>query len=161
KLRIGFMPRWLDVPVENAMGDVAERAAQALAELGYAVEEFRPRGVELAPNLWWFFFGRIHARVTQAALAGQEDQLHWTGTELLQHAMKESEPTVSEMLENLAARDRMRASLLEQMVTHRVLLLPASGIAAFPHRTRRWPTPKKEIGLFEAMMPLTPFNLFC
>jgi Asp-tRNA(Asn)/Glu-tRNA(Gln) amidotransferase A subunit family amidase len=54
----------------------------------------------------------------------------------------------------------MRASLLEQMETHRVLLLPASGIVAFPHRKRRWQTPRKEIGLFEAMMPLTPFNLF-
>jgi Asp-tRNA(Asn)/Glu-tRNA(Gln) amidotransferase A subunit family amidase len=50
--------------------------------------------------------------------------------------------------------------MLEQMETCRVLLLPASGVAAFPHRTRRWQTPKKEIGLFEAMMPLTPFNLF-
>jgi Asp-tRNA(Asn)/Glu-tRNA(Gln) amidotransferase A subunit family amidase len=41
-----------------------------------------------------------------------------------------------------------------------VLLLPACGVTAFPHRTRRWKTPGKEIGLFEAMMPLTPFNLF-
>lgn len=160
KLRIGLMPGWLNVAVENAMREVVGTAARALAELGYAVDEFRPRGVESAPNLWWFFFGRIHARVTHAALKGKEDQLHWTGTELLQHAMKESEPTVAEILESFAARDRMRASLLEQMETHRVLLLPASGIAAFPHRTRRWQTPKKEIGLFEAMMPLTPFNLF-
>jgi Asp-tRNA(Asn)/Glu-tRNA(Gln) amidotransferase A subunit family amidase len=159
KLRIGFMPGWLDVPIENAMREIVGKAARALAELGYAVDEFRPRGVESAPNLWWFFFGRVHSRVTQAGLNGKEDQLHWTGRELLQHAMKEPEPTVSQVLENFAARDHMRASLLEQMETHRVLLLPASGIAAFPHRTRRWQTPKKEIGLFEAMMPLTPFNL--
>jgi Asp-tRNA(Asn)/Glu-tRNA(Gln) amidotransferase A subunit family amidase len=86
--------------------------------------------------------------------------MHWTGRELLHHAMKESEPTVAEVLHNLSARDRMRASLIGQMETHRVLLLPASGICAFPHRQRRWQTPRKEIGLFEAMMPLTPFNLF-
>jgi Asp-tRNA(Asn)/Glu-tRNA(Gln) amidotransferase A subunit family amidase len=160
KLRVGFMPGWLDVPVESGVRDVLEKARCTTAELGYAVEDFRPQGVATAPNLWWFFFGRIHSRVTQAKLAGKEDQLHWTGTELLDHAMKESEPTVSEVLENFAARDSMRALLLEQMETHRVLLLPVSGIASFPHRTRRWQTPRKEIGLFEAMMPLTPFNLF-
>jgi Asp-tRNA(Asn)/Glu-tRNA(Gln) amidotransferase A subunit family amidase len=160
KLRIGFMPGWLDVPVETAVRQTVSEAAHTLVELGYAVEDFRPCGVEAAPNLWWFFFGRIHSRVTQADLAAKEDQLHWTGRELLRYAMKEPEPTVAEVLQSFAARDRMRASLLDQMETHRVLLLPASGIAAFPHRQRRWQTPKKEIGLFEAMMPLTPFNLF-
>jgi amidase len=160
ELRIGFMTGWLDVPVENAMRETIQKANEAMVCLGYAVDEFRPQGMQSAPNLWWFFFGRIHSRLTQSELAGKEHQLHWTGLELLQHAMKESEPTVAEVLQNLAARDRMRSSLLAQMETHRVLLLPASGIAAFPHRQRRWQTPKKEIGLFEAMMPLTPFNLF-
>lgn len=159
KLRIGFMPGWLDVPVESAVLETVSKAAHTLAELGYAVDDFRPRGLESAPNLWWFFFGRIHSRVTHTELAEKEDRLHWTGRELLQHAMKEPEPTVAEVLQSFAARDRMRASLLDQMQTYRVLLLPASGIAAFPHRKRRWQTPKKEIGLFEAMMPLTPFNL--
>jgi amidase len=160
KLRIGFMPGWLDVPVQPPMRQTVDKAGQVLLDLGYAVEEFRPCGVESAPNLWWFFFGQIHARVTKAALLGKEDQLHWTGTEFLEHALNEPEPTVPAVLKNLAERDRMRVSLLQQMETHRVLLLPASGITAFPHRARRWSTPRKEIGLFEAMMPLTPFNLF-
>jgi amidase len=160
RLRIGVMPGWLDVPVQPAMTVAVERATSTLRDLGYATEEFRPRGVDRAPNLWWFFFGRIHSRVTAANLQGKEDQLHWTGLELLHQAMSEPEPTVEQVLENFAARDRMRIALLEQMETCRVLLLPACGVVAFPHRTRRWQTPKKEIGLFEAMMPLTPFNVF-
>jgi Asp-tRNA(Asn)/Glu-tRNA(Gln) amidotransferase A subunit family amidase len=32
-------------------------------------------------------------------------------------------------------------------------------VTAFPHRTRRWQAGEKEIGLFEAMMPLTFSNL--
>jgi Asp-tRNA(Asn)/Glu-tRNA(Gln) amidotransferase A subunit family amidase len=40
-----------------------------------------------------------------------------------------------------------------------ILLTPACGIAAFRHRERRWPLPGKGIGLFEAMMPATAFNL--
>lgn len=159
-LKIGLMPGWFDVPVESAMSDTANRAGVMLSDLGFAVEEFRPVAVERAPNVWWFFFGQIHSRVTKESLAGKEDRLHWTGTELLERAMSEAEPTVSAVLENFARRDGMRASLLRQMETHRVLLLPACGVSAFPHRTRRFQTPKKEIGLFEAMMPLTPFNLF-
>lgn len=159
ELKIGVMPGWPDVPVEPAIANVVSRAASVLSDLGFAAEEFATRGINRAPNVWWFFFGRIHARVTKAALAGKEDQLHWTGTELLTQALAEPEPDVKEVLEQFAIRDRMRTTLLEQMETHPVLLLPACGVAAFPHRSRRWPTPKKEIGLFEAMMPLTPFNL--
>jgi amidase len=159
ELKIGVMHGWLEVPVEPAMAAAVSRAASVLSDLGFATEEFHPSGLYRAPNVWWFFFGRIHARVTKASLSGKEDQLHWTGAELLAQALAEPEPDVKEVLEQFAIRDRMRTALLEQMETHRVLLLPASGVAAFPHRTRRWPTPKKDIGLFEAMMPLTPFNL--
>jgi amidase len=160
ELKIGVMPGWISVPAETAIATAISHAAALLSDLGFAVEEFHPSGINRAPNVWWFFFGRIHSRVTSAALAGKEDQLHWTGTEMLEQAMAEPEPDVKEVLEQFAVRDRMRTALLEQMETHRVLLLPASGVAAFPHRTRRFQTPKKEIGLFEAMMPLTPFNLF-
>ena len=74
--------------------------------------------------------------------------------------MKQEEPTIPKLIESMALRDKLRSSLLAEMEAHRVLLLPAAGVTAWPHRTRRWPTPKKEIGLFEAMMPLTPLYLF-
>lgn len=160
RLRIGLAPGWLDVPVMTAMTDATAKAATLLSELGFAIEHFRPVDVDRAPNLWWFFFGQIHSRLTKEILREKEDQLHWTGTEFLIRALDEPEPTVETVLNNLAERDRMRAKLLQQMETHRVLLLPACGVTAFPHRTRRWKTPSKEIGLFQAMMPLTPFNLF-
>jgi Asp-tRNA(Asn)/Glu-tRNA(Gln) amidotransferase A subunit family amidase len=40
-----------------------------------------------------------------------------------------------------------------------LLLMPACGIPAFRHRERRWPAAGKEIGLFQAMMTVTPWNL--
>jgi amidase len=159
-LKIGLMPGWYDVPVQAAIGDAVTKAGKTFEQLGYAVEPFRPKGLERAPNLWWFFFGQLFAPLTMANIAGHEDQLHWTGLELLDIARKQEEPTIPKLLENMALRDKLRSSLLAEMETHRVLLLPAAGVTAWPHRTRRWPTPKKEIGLFEAMMPLTPFNLF-
>ena len=60
---------------------------------------------------------------------------------------------------NLAARDAMRAALLRQMEETPLMLWPACGVAAFPHRTRRWPAGGRDIGLFQAMMPVTIFNL--
>ena len=53
----------------------------------------------------------------------------------------------------------MRASLLRQMERYPVLLMPPCGVTAFPHRTRHWKVDDEEIGLFQAMMPATPFNL--
>jgi Asp-tRNA(Asn)/Glu-tRNA(Gln) amidotransferase A subunit family amidase len=37
--------------------------------------------------------------------------------------------------------------------------MPACGITAFEHRARQWKIDGGEIGLFQAMMPATPFNL--
>lgn len=158
--KIGLMRGWFDVPVQPAIVEATNRAASTLAELGFTVEDFRPVGVEDAPEIWWFFFGQIHSRITRDNLRGKEDQLHWTGTELLEKALSEPEPTVRSVLENLKQRDQMRTTLLKQMEQFPVLLLPASGVVAFPHRTRRWRVGTREIGLLEAMAPLTPFNLF-
>ena len=33
------------------------------------------------------------------------------------------------------------------------------GVPAFCHRERKWKTDSRPIGLFEAMMPVTPWNL--
>jgi len=63
------------------------------------------------------------------------------------------------VLNNLAACDRMRAALLNQMEPMPLILAPACGVPAFRHRERHWDTGSKSIGLFEAMMPVTPGNL--
>ena len=77
----------------------------------------------------------------------------------MQQALAEPEPTAKKILQNLAVRDKMRASLLREMEQYPVILMPPCGIAAFRHRQRRFETPVKTIGLFEAMMPATPINL--
>jgi len=153
------MPQFYRVPVEAGVTRAVEKAAACLSQLRFPVEPFQPRGLEGAPNLWWFFFGQLPARVTAKLIAGREDQAHWTGTEFLQQALAEPEPPAHQILENLAARDKMRATLLEEMENYPVILMPACGVAAFRHRERRFQTPAKTIGLFEAMMPATPFNL--
>jgi Asp-tRNA(Asn)/Glu-tRNA(Gln) amidotransferase A subunit family amidase len=130
-----------------------------LGEMGFDVDAFEPRGIERAPNLWSFFFGDLQAMFTRQFIAGREGDTHWTGTEFLELANQRPLPTAKDILDNLAARDHMRASLLAQMHDWPVLLLPVCGVEAFAHRQRRFETDGKPIGLFEAMMPVTPFNL--
>jgi len=158
-LRIGLMERFYDVPVQPAIAETMQRAARVAESLGIPVEPFQPRGLERAPNLWWFFFGQLPARTIQALIAGREKDAHWTGTEFMNKALQEPEPTALKVVENLAIRDKMRASILRQMEEFPILLTPVCGTTAWKHRERRYPTATKEIGLFEAMMPVTWLNL--
>jgi amidase len=158
-VRIGLMRQFYRVPVEAGVARALDKAARCLAELRFPVEPFQPSGLEAAPNLWWFFFGELPARLTADFIRGREDQAHWTGTEFMQQALAEPEPTAKKILENLALRDKMRARLLCEMEQYPVILMPPCGIAAFRHRQRRFETSAKTIGLFEAMMPATPINL--
>lgn len=158
-LRIGVMEQFYGVPVQAGVRSAVVRAAECAKNLGFAVEAFQPRGAERAPNIWWFFFGELPARITKELIAGREDQAHWTGTEFLHKALQEAEPTAKRVIENLAIRDKMRGAILRQMDDFPVLLLPACGVSAFEHRQRRYETDSKPIGLFEAMMPSTVFNL--
>src|SRR5580704_16454875 len=103
-LRVGLMEQFYDVPVQPIMRDAVQRAGMALAGMKIPVEPFRPCGLERAPNLWWFFFGRLPAEAVQKAIAGREQDAHWTSTEFLNAALKEAEPTAQQVVANLAAR---------------------------------------------------------
>jgi len=158
-IRAGVMEQFYKVPVQRAMKQAVRAAAAKLEEIGIPAEPFEPRGLERAPNLWWFFFGQLNAPLIRQMIGDRESEAHWTGIEFMKRAEAEPAPTAMQILENLAARDRMRAAMLRQMEKHPVLLLPACGVAAFRHRERRWQTGDKEIGLFEAMMLATIFNI--
>lgn len=158
-LRIGLMEQFCAVPVQPEIRDAVQKAARALEQIGFPVEPFQPHGLERAPNLWWFFFGQLPAPITKQLIEGREQDAHWTGTEFLHAALREQAPAIEDLVLNLATRDRMRAALLRQMESVPLVLAPACGVPAFRHRERRWPTETKTIGLFEAMMPVTPWNL--
>jgi Asp-tRNA(Asn)/Glu-tRNA(Gln) amidotransferase A subunit family amidase len=159
KMRIGLMEQFYDVPVEPDTRETVRKAAGMLAQIGFQVEPFKPRGIERAPNLWWFFFGQLPALLAKQVFAGREKDAHWTGTEFLHAALDQPAPSAEDVLNKLAARDSMRAALLREMESVSFILSPACGVPAFRHRERRWQTDGKPIGLFEAMMPVTPWNL--
>lgn len=133
RLRIGVWEQFYTVPVEPEVRDAVRRAAALASDLGFTVDGFEPRGLERAPNLWSFLFGQ------------------WVA--------KGSELTAAEALNNLAARDRMRAALLRQMEDVAAVLMPVFGITAFRHGESKWLVEGKEIGLFQAGMPAVVANV--
>jgi Asp-tRNA(Asn)/Glu-tRNA(Gln) amidotransferase A subunit family amidase len=158
-MRVGLMEQFYEVPVEPETREVVRKAALMLETIGFKVEPFKPRGLERAPNLWWFFFGQLPARMTKQLFEGREQDAHWTGTEFLEASLAQPEPSANDVLTNLAVRDRMRAALLREMEDVPLILSPVCGVPAFRHRERKWKTDSRPIGLFEAMMPVTPWNL--
>jgi Asp-tRNA(Asn)/Glu-tRNA(Gln) amidotransferase A subunit family amidase len=158
-IRIGLMERFYGVPAAPACLDAVQSGAALLERCGFAVEPFQPEGLERAPNLWWFFFGRVPAPGLRQMIAGREADVHWTLTEFLDKALSEPPVTAESMLSSFAARDRMRAALLRQMEQYPILLTPACSVAAWRPRERRWPIGGKEVSQFEAMMTVTPANL--
>jgi amidase len=158
-LKVGIMEQFYEVPVQDCMKNAVRKAASALEELKIPADPFMPKGLERAPNLWWFFFGELPAPLTRQIIATNPEDAHWTGTEFVNSIPIDPPITGKKVVENLAARDAMRASLIRQMEDYPVLLLPPCGVPAFRHQERRWETSTKTIGLFQAMMPVTPFNL--
>ena len=158
-IRVGVMEQFLNVPVQPAVRHAVREAARLIGELGCQVDEFRPVGLERAPNVWSFFFSELAVPFTRELLAGRESEAHWTGTEFYDRLKEKPEPTGRQVVENLGLRDAIRRQILEQMADVPVLVMPTCGVSAFPHRERRYRTEGKDIGLFQAMMPLTWVNL--
>ncbi|MGE5647244.1 MAG: amidase [Acidobacteriota bacterium] len=147
-LRVGL----LELPADPAVTKALHKAARTIEGLGFVVEPVAPRSLERAHRLWWFFFGRLAAPFIRQMAAGRERDLHWTGCELIDRALEEPAPRMEEVVENLAARDAMRAALLRRMRDYRVLLAPPCAVTAFPHRDRSF-------DVLAAMSPLTFSNL--
>jgi Asp-tRNA(Asn)/Glu-tRNA(Gln) amidotransferase A subunit family amidase len=158
-LQVGVMEQWLDVPAQAPVRAAVRKAAEILDELQFARRPFRPRGMEEANALWWFFFGELAAPLIRA-LTEEKQEAHWTSTELISTVPRDRQISGIELVDRLARRDRLRTLMIEQMQEYPVLLLPAAGVTAFPHGTREWVTDQGKIELLEAMAPLTPFNLF-
>jgi Asp-tRNA(Asn)/Glu-tRNA(Gln) amidotransferase A subunit family amidase len=72
EMRIGLMEQFYGVPVQPETRETVRNAAAMLAQIGFKVEPFKPRGMERAPNLWWFFFGQLPAPFTKQLIQGRE-----------------------------------------------------------------------------------------
>jgi len=161
-IRLGVWGGFYDVPVRSDIRETVDKAAASAPTAGMEADEFKPRGIERAHELWWFFFGRVPAPLTQTLIAGKEKDAHWSGTELMKRGLADGPVSTIDLLMALASRDRMRAGLLRQMDEEGIsaILMPVCGTVAFPHRARHFEVGAgRQIELLEAMAPVTPWNL--
>ncbi len=159
KIRIALWPQFYRTPIQQECGDSVFRAAEKLEKAGYIVEEYEPSGLERAPYVWAFFFVELAAPFLRDMVKGRREQTHWTGLELMDRVGDAPEPTGKKVVEMLAIRDAMRGNLLNQMETYPVVLTAGAGMTAFPHRSRIYSTPERDIDLFEGTFPLVWANL--
>jgi amidase len=159
ELRLGVWPRFYGVPVDPEISQAVDRTVALAEALGWQVEAFEPRGLERAPNLWATLF-LWPVLAVRKMIEGRAGDCHWTLLESLEAAPPA--PTAEQLLIALAARDRIRASMVRQMESFDALLMPVSSIAAFRHRERQWDLAAddgKPIRLFQAMMPAVVANV--
>ncbi len=152
-IQVGFWPSMFGTPYQGVTPSGMKKVFPLLETLGLPVELFEPIGFEQVPDLWFFFFERVFAPLTQQVFAGRESDAHWTGTELLERALQMPVPSATDVIRNMIERDALRIKLFRQMENFPVLLTPVCSSAAFPHR-------KRPFDLLEMMKPVTVFNLF-
>jgi amidase len=152
--RLGVWEQFGSVPVAPEIRAAVLQAASWFADLGFPVDTFQPGGLDRVPNTWAFLFKWPLTALRQLA-EGREADLHWT----LKEALDPFDPTASQILLNLATRDRLRASFLRQLETRAAVIMPVCGVTAFPHRQRKFAAGESEIGLFQAMMPAVVANV--
>ena len=125
-------------------------AAKLLQDLGHPVELFPPAFFEGAHELWRVLFVDLITPSLRAFLNGRENECSWTGLELMRYAREHVD--IARLAAVLARRDQMRAAFLEWLPPNAVLLAPAFGTNAYPHR-------QPPMDILEAVRPVSPANL--
>ena len=146
-------------PVTPETRDAVERAAKALADQGFTVEQVEITGLEQAPDLWWTFFGVVATTALKPIVEGREDELHPFSKSLMATQEEADAMTYERFLDAWVNRDRVRSKLLAQMEEYRVLLCPTASIAAFRHGERSWTIAGEKVCYPEPFVYSQIFNL--
>ena len=159
RMRIGYFEDDGMTPVTPETRAAVRAAARALEEQGFAVEPFRPEGLEQARELWWVFFGLAGGLMLGPMLAGNDAELSPTLQEFVATVAAEPPLTADRLLNAWVERDQCRSHLLEQMEKFPVLLCPVSAVPAFRHGEGSWSASEKGVSYLNAMRYSQWFNL--
>lgn len=159
RFRIGYFEEDGRVPVTAETHAAVRNAAAALEGQGFAVEPFRPQGLEDARQLWWTLFGPAGNFVLKPTLDGHEREIGPILREFL--GMVEAEPplTLKSFMNALLKRDEVRSRFLAEMESYPVLLCPVCAVPAFHHRERSWTVAGQRVDYLDAMSYTQWFNL--
>ena len=157
RIRVGFFEDDGRTPVSIETRAAVRAAAEAAAKAGFEVEGFRPTGLDRARELWDTFFCEIGLLLLKDPLKGAEVDL----AILKSFLERGARPPLTALGVSTAWADRdiVRADIVAQMRTHRVLICPVAAIPAFHHGERRWTIDGREVGYLDAMTYTQWFNI--
>ena len=157
RIRVGFFEDDGRTPVSIETRAAVRAAAEAAAKAGFEVEGFRPTGLDRARELWDTFFCEIGLLLLKDPLKGAEVDL----AILKSFLERGARPPLTALGVSTAWADRdiVRADIVAQMRTHRVLICPVAAIPAFHHGERRWTVDGREVGYLDAMTYTQWFNI--
>ena len=159
QVKIGFYEDDGVIPVTAETKQAVRNSCKAFEDQGFAVEPFRPEGIESVRELWWMLFGIASVERLQPLLKGKEDQLHSLVRDLLQPPDDPLEASLREFLLAWDTRDMLRSKLLESMREYRALICPVASIPAFRHGERSWAIDGREVTYPKAFSYSQAYNL--
>jgi Asp-tRNA(Asn)/Glu-tRNA(Gln) amidotransferase A subunit family amidase len=157
--KIGFFEDDSRTPVTAETRACVNRAASLLSSAGFAVDPFRPDGLEEARQLWWKFFGTAGGMILGPMLRGHEKELSNILREFFLWTTAEPAHSGDSLLAAWLGRDESREKILLQMRRYPVLLCPTAAIPAFRHGEREWMVEEKTVKYLDAWSYCEWFNL--
>ncbi len=137
-------------PVRPDVAATVRSAAEALAGHGAVVEERRPPGLEEAESIYAALRAADGLADHRALAAGREGEL----TESIRDWFAATPPaTLGEFRALAVRRDQLRARVLEFMADWPLLMLPVSGIPAFPVEARDFVVEGQAVPRFGILAP--------
>jgi Asp-tRNA(Asn)/Glu-tRNA(Gln) amidotransferase A subunit family amidase len=159
KFRIGYFEDDGRTPVTAETSAAVRAAAAALKRAGFAVEPFRPEGLEQARQLWWQFFGIAGGMLLRPMSSGRESDLSPILKQHLSRVAAEPSHTGQTLLDTWIRRDVLRMEIFSQMRGYPILLCPVASIPAFRHGERSWNIDGQTVEYLDAWSYTEWFNL--
>ena len=156
-LRIGFFESDDRAPVTAETRSAVRAAAAAAAAAGCRVEPIAVAGLDRAHELWGVFFADMGRLLLSETLQGAEAELPILKEYARAHPV--APPTIADFIHAWLDRDVLRADVLHQMETHRVLICPVASVPAFRHGEREWTIDGRTVRYLDAMSYTQWFNI--
>jgi Asp-tRNA(Asn)/Glu-tRNA(Gln) amidotransferase A subunit family amidase len=164
RIRIGYFEDDERTPVTAETRAAVRTAADCLQRAGFAVEPFRPDGLELARQLWWKIFGTAGGMVLGPMMRSpmmriDDAQISPLLRQFSSWVAAEASHTGESLLDTWVQRDLVRMRIFGQMRKYPVLLCPVASIPAFRHGERSWQVEGKTVRYLDAWSYSEWFNL--
>lgn len=159
KLRIAYFEDDGVTPVTPETAAAVRRAAQALRDRGFQVEEWRPKNLDRVWKIWWNLFGRAGQMAFSPMQRGRDDDFSPTYKDFRARVAAEPQLGGEELLDTLIERDVLRSRFLAKMEEFPILLCPVCAIPAFRHGEREWVVQDRKVEYLKAMSYSQWFNV--